>query len=78
MEIGEKSAIFVKPQFSCGNSVFRNNPNTRSSTGQKKRMVKVSNVDLISVSESANTAFDGFDWNEHEGKGVRLFVQGFG
>ena len=41
-------------------------------------MVKVSNVDLISVSETANTAFDGFDWNEHEGKGVRLFVQGFG
>ena len=20
----------------------------------------------------------GFDWNEHAGKGVRLFVQGFG
>jgi len=38
----------------------------------------VSNVDLISVSETANTAFGGFDWNEHEGKGVRLFVQGFG
>ncbi len=41
-------------------------------------MVKVSNVDLISVSESAGTAFGGFDWAEHEGKGVRLFVQGFG
>jgi len=41
-------------------------------------MVNVSTVDLISVSESANTAFGGFDWEEHEGKGVRLFVQGFG
>jgi hypothetical protein len=40
--------------------------------------VVVSNLDLISVSESANTAFGGFDWAEHEGKGVRLFVQGFG
>ena len=41
-------------------------------------MVTVSNVDLISVSDSAGTAFGGFDWTEHEGKGVRLFVQGFG
>ena len=41
-------------------------------------MVIVSNVDLISVSESATTAFDGFDWAEHDGKGVRLFIQGFG
>ena len=41
-------------------------------------MVLVSNVDLISVSESANTAFGGFDWAEHDGKGVRLFIQGFG
>ena len=40
--------------------------------------VVVSTVDLISVSETANTAFGGFDWDEHEGKGVRLFVQGFG
>ena len=41
-------------------------------------MVTVSNVDLISVSDSAGTAFGGFDWTEHVGKGVRLFVQGFG
>ena len=40
----------------------------------------MSNVDLnlIKVSDSANTAFGGFDWSENEGKGVRLFVQGFG
>jgi hypothetical protein len=38
----------------------------------------VSTADLISVSNTANTAFGGFDWTEHEGKGVRLFVQGFG
>jgi len=40
--------------------------------------VVVSNLDLISLSDSANSAFGGFDWTEHEGKGVRLFVQGFG
>jgi hypothetical protein len=38
----------------------------------------VSNVDLISISDSATAAFGAFDWTEHEGKGVRLFVQGFG
>jgi hypothetical protein len=41
-------------------------------------MVAVSTSDLISISETANTAFGAFDWSEHEGKGVRLFVQGFG
>ena len=40
--------------------------------------VDVSTMELINVSETANTAFGGFDWTEHEGKGVRLFVQGFG
>jgi len=38
----------------------------------------VSTAELINVSETANTAFGGFDWNEHADKGVRLFVQGFG
>jgi hypothetical protein len=41
-------------------------------------MVIVSDLDLISVSTTAGEAFGGFDWSEHEGKGVRLFVQGFG
>jgi len=54
------------------------NSGTNSDRMTEKGMVNVSNVDLISVSESANTAFDGFDWDEHEAKGVRLFVQGFG
>ena len=36
------------------------------------------NLQLITVSDSANQAFGAFDWSEHEGKGVRLFVQGFG
>ena len=49
--------------------------NLRAATTKE---VEVSTVDLISVSETANTAFGGFDWSEHEGKGVRLFVQGFG
>ncbi len=38
----------------------------------------VSNVNLISITASATEAFGNFDWTEHEGKGVRLFVQGFG
>ena len=33
---------------------------------------------LITISETATEAFGTFDWNEHSGKGVRLFVQGFG
>jgi hypothetical protein len=38
----------------------------------------VSDLNLIVVSDSADEAFQGFDWAEHNGKGVRLFVQGFG
>jgi hypothetical protein len=38
----------------------------------------VNNLQLINVSDSATEAFSAFDWTEHEGKGVRLFVQGFG
>jgi hypothetical protein len=38
----------------------------------------VSDLHLINVSASASEAFGAFDWSEHEGKGVRLFVQGFG
>lgn len=34
--------------------------------------------ELITISEMANEAFGAFDWSEHQGKGVRLFVQGFG
>lgn len=33
---------------------------------------------LINISTSANDAFGAFDWSAHAGKGVRLFVQGFG
>ena len=38
----------------------------------------VDNLELINLSDSANAAFGTFDWTEHAGKGVRLFVQGFG
>lgn len=43
---------------------------------ERKRDVSVDG--LINISDSANTAFGTFDWTEHAGKGVRLFVQGFG
>ncbi len=42
------------------------------------RMVIVNTAEMISVSTTAGEAFGGFDWNEHQGKGVRLFIQGFG
>jgi len=35
-------------------------------------------TDLITISDSATQALGTFDWTEHAGKGVRLFVQGFG
>jgi hypothetical protein len=38
----------------------------------------VSTENLIGITPSADEAFKGFDWNEHDGKGVRLYVQGFG
>ena len=38
----------------------------------------VSETNLISITAGATEAFANFDWSEHEGKGVRLFVQGFG
>ena len=38
----------------------------------------MSDTNLISITETATEAFKDFDWAEHEGKGVRLFVQGFG
>lgn len=42
----------------------------------QKERGNVSN--LITISDTATEAFGTFDWNEHAGKGVRLFVQGFG
>ena len=36
------------------------------------------NLELVKISDSANAAFGAFDWTAHDGKGVRLFVQGFG
>jgi len=41
-------------------------------------MESVSDLQLINISPAASEAFGAFDWTEHEGKGVRLFVQGFG
>jgi hypothetical protein len=38
----------------------------------------VNDTNLIGITDSAIEAFKDFDWDEHKGKGVRLFVQGFG
>ena len=44
----------------------------------RQRGLIVSDLNLIAVSDTAGEAFKGFDWSEHDGKGVRLFIQGFG
>ncbi len=46
--------------------------------GSANRTVRVSESTLIQVTDAANTAFGAFDFAEHDGKGVRVFVQGFG
>jgi hypothetical protein len=38
----------------------------------------VSDTQLIQVTESADTALGAFDFSAHQGKGVRVFIQGFG
>ena len=53
------------------------NPRVRSCDPQRGR-ADVDNLQLINISDTASKAFGSFDWAEHEGKGVRLFVQVFG
>lgn len=38
----------------------------------------MNDVELLKITPSAGQAFGAFDWSEHAGKGVRLFVQGMG
>jgi len=38
----------------------------------------VSDTQLIQVTDAASTALGAFDFDAHEGKGVRIFIQGFG
>ena len=45
---------------------------------QSRRTTTVNDVKLINITDSASQALAAFDWSEHEGKGIRLFVQGFG
>lgn len=33
---------------------------------------------LITVTDTADSALGAFDFSAHEGKGVRVFIQGFG
>ena len=56
----------------------RPRPHTPGHRTANRARVYVENVQLINISDSANQAFAAFDWTEHAGKGVRLFVQGFG
>jgi hypothetical protein len=38
----------------------------------------VSDTQLIQVTDAANDALGAFDFSSHAGKGVRVFIQGFG
>jgi len=38
----------------------------------------VSDTQLVQLTESAGVALGAFDFSTHEGKGIRVFVQGFG
>ena len=38
----------------------------------------VSDTQLVQLTESAGVALGGFDFSTHEGKGIRVFIQGFG
>ncbi len=51
-------------------------PDRNSHRLRKERAVSVEG--LLNISASTHQAFGAFDWSEHAGKGVRLFVQGFG
>ena len=35
-------------------------------------------MELVQVTDSADAELNAFDFAAHDGKGVRLFVQGFG
>ncbi len=41
-------------------------------------MTDVSDTNLIQVTDAADSALGAFDFSTHAGKGVRVFVQGFG
>ena len=44
----------------------------------RERNRDVETQELLKITENAGQAFGAFDWSAHAGKGVRLFVQGFG
>lgn len=56
----------------------RVSPSTVGADNDPPKGTDVSDMNLIVVSNAADEAFQGFDWTEHDGKGVRLFIQGFG
>jgi hypothetical protein len=38
----------------------------------------VSDIQLISVTDPADAAFNAFDFSAHAGKGIRVYLAGFG
>lgn len=44
----------------------------------QRKQANVSDSKLIQVTDAADAALAAFDFSDHEGKGVRVFLQGFG
>jgi len=38
----------------------------------------VSDLQLIQITDAANDALGAFDFSAHAGKGIRVYLQGFG
>ena len=38
----------------------------------------MSDTQLVSVTDTAEDAFNTFDFSEHAGKGIRVYLAGFG
>jgi hypothetical protein len=44
----------------------------------QRKTSDMSDTNLIQVTDAADSALGAFDFSAHEGKGIRVFVQGFG
>ena len=73
------AAIAKSPQpADLGRAAGRVRHRTPHRSGGQRKRERVSKEQLIKVTEAADAAFGGFDFSAHEGKGVRVFIQGFG
>jgi hypothetical protein len=46
--------------------------------GHQTESDNVSDTTLVQLTDAADAALGAFDFTAHEGKGIRVFIQGFG